>query len=199
MACSAKVKPRARARGRQRRATRRPISEQKPPNTLGAPRPQPFAGLVEKFGLPGNGKLCSTGSNTISAQPCAPCATAAPAWRRILPALPRKSPISATFSRRPHPARPAADRQNRRRCDAPRPPNAIASRSITSAERNSGSRQAIPTRSPPRTQASASASASTRARSALPSAASCERKFIDGDRSAQSHNTCAASHSRSRT
>src|SRR5215831_1605288 len=57
----------------------------------------------------------------------------------------------------------------------------------------------IPTRSPPSTRTSESASAITSVRYNLVSRASGEAKYIDRDRSGQIHTVCAASHSCSRT
>ena len=60
-------------------------------------------------------------------------------------------------------------------------------------------RPGTPTRSPPSTRTSASASPMIKARSSLVSLASGERKIIEGERSGQIHTVCAASHSCSRT
>jgi hypothetical protein len=57
----------------------------------------------------------------------------------------------------------------------------------------------MPTRSPACTSTSASANAMTSARLSLDSLASGEVKCIEGERSAQIHTVCAASHSCSRT
>ena len=57
----------------------------------------------------------------------------------------------------------------------------------------------MPTRSPPCTSTSASAKATTSARSSLLSVTSAEAKAIDGERSGQIQTVCEASHSRSRT
>ena len=60
-------------------------------------------------------------------------------------------------------------------------------------------RPGTPTRSPPCTRISASAKATTSARSSLLSLLKSEAKAIDGERSGQSQTVCEASHSRSRT
>ena len=60
-------------------------------------------------------------------------------------------------------------------------------------------RPGMPTRSPPSTSTSASANATTSARSSLVSQTSGEANTIEGERSGQSHTVCAASHSCSRT
>ena len=119
---------------------------------------------------------------------------------------PRKRPFVASIGDRKSPISTRRVRGATATAGGSGPAGAVSACASTSANRSIIPRAAIgrvrptrPTRSPPRTARSASASAITTARSSFVLWASVEPNRIEGERSIQIHSVCAASHSRSRT
>ena len=143
---------------------------------------------------PEYGKVSSAGSTICTTWPCAPVADSC-AMVACTSAIGLHRSDKTTTSA-------SGEGEN----DGGRLARAVGSWTIASAIRSITLRLAVgrmmpgmPMRSPPSTSTSASANATTSARSSLVSHASGEANAMEGERSGQIHTVCAASHSCSRT